>query len=296
MPRRTGKRHSTPARQLLEKIRPYSVYPLDFEPWQHETVVNENGEETLITKNVFENSELIRSDISIVRSAIEGVQGSHYYSFLDDGDSNYLLAWRIYRIISCAHLFYLAPTIREFEEGSKVFLRIAKKYPRFISKAASILDVKYSHLHVISEDYVAWAEWLWHSNLRSATPSVWSDFVGCGEEAKSEAIKRANLVLDSIPPDKHLRNGRPKNHGLRKLIEAVYIHWKKSGKDPTEHRVIFYAYLDQLLEKLREGLSPELFSLAASILSLNGENIRDCAQETIERRVAVKKWGEDRNE
>lgn len=290
-PMRRGKSESTRARRLLEQIKPYSVFPLDFHPWTLKFEEDENGNTVQKSINIFEQIPEVKKEIESIRGVIQTIQKNKIYEFLDCSEANRLLAGRIYRIISNSLTFTNAPSLKEFEDDVRVFQKIAERHPGFISEAAWRLHIKYSGLHVISEDYVAWREWLWFSKLHAATPAVWSDFLDCNKDAQQEAIRHADLILDAIPPDANIRKGRPKNYGIRALVGAVHSHWVGSRMDPAKHRENFYAYLDKLLVGLWKGIDPEIHNNASSILRPDGKSIRDFAQEAIEGNVPVKKWG-----
>ncbi|KLN60992.1 hypothetical protein WH96_11245 [Kiloniella spongiae] len=263
----------SPGEKLLKKIRPYSASILSF---HHGSLPRTKEMEEII---------------SSIQSLIEEIQKNKIYSKLQNDILNRSLVLEIFYIIGFAKTYNEPPFLKEFTDDVYIFLKISEKHPQLISKTAEVLNYKYSDLWNVSEDFYSWNCWLLsYLRPKRVLNSLWGDFESDQNFTQLEAIDFANAVLDAIPSDPGLRYGRPKNFGLRKIIEQVDLHWLGAGIKPMENRTIFYSYLEQLNAALYANFYSKIDETQPLMLKPSLESERKIIREIIEKKVPVKKW------
>lgn len=281
---RRSKKESTPGRRLLNKIRPFTVWPLNtiyMVPLsdKHSPANDECWNQLLVCEEDIELWNQCRK--KIIKTIRRG-----NFSFLDNPAFIESFTYSCFVIVGYTKLFLNAPTIKEYERDVLTFIDIADRFPGFIGEAAEELYHKYNGLIYLSQDYAYWGSYL---KRQGSLVRDWSIFKGAGRKDRDVALFGALSVYLAFPDDHSLIAGRPKNLGLRWFVkEAKRVWWPHVG-DPENKPQKFHSFIKLMIYELLQGLSREEKYYVEQVLAPHGQNVTKIVHNIIHKKERSKR-------
>lgn len=293
---KTQKERSTPGRRLLSEIRPYSLFALSFHlppvarpkdadgnpvDWNDDRAV----EEWYRNRNTGELEAQVRS-----------VCSSKYFEFMKSEQTVHSICQAGYILFGYPWIFDDVPTIATFEHDITIYKKIAEKHPGLIREATDILTEKYSDLHLLSEDYLDWNNWLPVKDLGEVDVIFDPNNSLSRSDLQTKTIYYAETVLRAIPRDENLRNGRPRLLGMRWIIQKIAFQWKcckgiRGFENESEKDVaLFYAFVAKLLSAMLKVVPEKYQKQVQKVVKVDDRSIKEVSRQVLFERDVKKRW------